>query len=102
MGDLISRSAVIDILKETGIIQDNDMGHLAVDEINRISTAYDVDAVVEQIQNINTTWNCQECEHLEICDKIQMEKGNGGEHLDLCAEVVKALSVDIVRKGGKE
>ena len=63
-------------------------------------TAYDVDKVVEEIENINTTWNCRECIHLETCDKIQMEKGSGGEHIDLCAEVVKVLSSEIVRKGG--
>lgn len=49
MSDLISREKVIDVLKETGIIQDNDLGHLVVDEINRIPTAYDVEAVVEKL-----------------------------------------------------
>ena len=38
MSDYISRNNVIDVLKETGIIQDNDLGHLVVDEINRIPT----------------------------------------------------------------
>ena len=46
MSDLISREAVIDVLKQTDIIQDNDRGHLVVDEINRIPIAYDVDKVV--------------------------------------------------------
>lgn len=50
MDDLISRSEVIDLLKQTGIIQDNDLGHLVVDEINRIPTAYDVDAVVAELE----------------------------------------------------
>ena len=50
MSDLISRQAVIEVLKQTGIIQDNDLGHLVVDEINRIPIAYDVDKVVEQMK----------------------------------------------------
>ena len=50
MSDLISKSAVIDVLKETGIIQDNDLGHLVVDEIERIPTAYNVDKVVEELE----------------------------------------------------
>ena len=49
MSDLISRSAVIEVLKQTGIIQDNDLGHLVVDEINRIPTAYDVEKVVAEL-----------------------------------------------------
>lgn len=51
MSDLISRSAVIDVLKETGMIQDNDLGHLVVGEIERIPTAYNVDKVVEELED---------------------------------------------------
>ena len=51
MGRLITEESVIDVLKQTGIIQDNDLGHLVVDEINRIPTAYDVDKVVEDLEN---------------------------------------------------
>lgn len=50
MDDLISRNKVIDVLKETGIIVDNDLGHLVLEEIERIPTAYDVEKVVEQIR----------------------------------------------------
>lgn len=78
MGDLISRSAVIDILKETGIIQDNDLGHLVIDEINRIPTAYDVDAVVVQLEKITESYNL----------------GSYNMGID--------KAIDIVRKGGKE
>ena len=49
MSDLISRETVIDILKQTGIIQDNDIGHCVIEEINRIPTAYSVDKVVERL-----------------------------------------------------
>ena len=51
MDDLISRSKVIDVLKETGIIVDNDLGHLVVEEIERIPTAYDVEKVMEQLED---------------------------------------------------
>jgi hypothetical protein len=46
---LIDADEVINILKETGIIQDNELGHCVIDEINRIPTAYDVDKVVEEL-----------------------------------------------------
>lgn len=126
MSDLISRSTLIDKFSDTGIqitfdlpveeklgedvdleafaelVQDAVQAYkkMIIDVIQNQPTAYDVDAVVEEIENINTAWNCQECMHLEICDKIQLEKGNGGESLDLCAEVVKVLAQDMVRKGG--
>ena len=47
---LIDADEVINILKETRIIQDNDLGQCVIDEINRIPTAYDVDKVVEQLK----------------------------------------------------
>jgi len=50
MEDFISREAVINVLKETGIIQDNDRGHLVIDEINRIPTAYDIEKVVAEFK----------------------------------------------------
>lgn len=50
MSDLISRQAVIDVLKETGIIQDNDLGHCVVDEINRIPTACNIDAIKRRLK----------------------------------------------------
>ena len=49
---LIDEDAVISILKETGIIQDNDLGHLVVDEINRIPTAYDKEEVVAKLEQL--------------------------------------------------
>lgn len=51
MSDLINRGAVIEVLKQTGIIQDNDLGHLVVDEINRIPTAYVIDNVIREIDD---------------------------------------------------
>ena len=69
--DLISRSAVIDVLKETGIIQDNDLGHLVVDEINRIPLAYDVDAVVEQVHDELFTYDIPD----DIVDDVVRKGG---------------------------
>lgn len=37
--DTVSRDLVIEVLKETGIIQDNDLGHLVIDEIYKIPQA---------------------------------------------------------------
>lgn len=75
MDDLIRKSAVIDVLKETGIIQDNDLGHLVVEEINRIPAAYDVEKVCKELF----------MESQFVCDYNMVE-------LDLADE--------IVRKGG--
>ena len=49
MDDLISRGKVIEVLKETGIIADDDRGHLVVQEIERIPVAYDVEAVCRKL-----------------------------------------------------
>ena len=84
MGDLISREDVIQTLKETGIIQDNDRGHLVVDEINRIPTAYDVDKVVTEIKQSTT-----DDEGLLVRD--------GKEPM-----IWKSKAIEIVRKGGVE
>jgi hypothetical protein len=56
---LIDADEVINILKETGIIQDNDLGQCVIDEINRIPTAYDVDKVVKELEELPqcSTWN---------------------------------------------
>lgn len=54
---LIDADEVINIFKETGIIQDNDLGQCVIAEINRIPTAYDVDKVVEQLKNEKEFWS---------------------------------------------
>lgn len=102
-GDLISRSKMIeDINKHINEVKDEDVKEVYEAFIKFLTerpTTYDVEKVVEQIQRINTTWNCQKCEYSKICDDIEK---CGDEHLDLCAEVVKRVSINIVRKGGKE
>ena len=52
---LIDTDEVINKLKETGIIQDNELGHCVIAEINRIPTAYDVDKVVEELERLKET-----------------------------------------------
>jgi len=49
MNDLISRGKVIEVLKETGIIADDDRRHLAIQEIERIPVAFDVEAVCKKL-----------------------------------------------------
>ena len=83
MSDLISRQSVIDVLKETGIIQDNDLGHLVIDEINRITTAYDIDKVVMEL----TCNRCESCSLLEVCAGSKC-----------CVECHKKI-IEIVKKG---
>lgn len=77
---LIDADEVINILKETGIIQDNELGHCVIDEINRIPTAYDVDKVVEELEEYS---NADEAERhgtipvIELDDAIEIVKGGG-------------------------
>ena len=85
MGRLIDADDVIQTLKETGIIQDNDLGHLVVDEINRIPTAYDVDMVVAKLE--------EKADSISIQYEYNYEKGISDGIGD---------AIDIVRKGGVE
>ena len=79
MSDLISRQAVIDVLKQTGIIQDNDLGHLVVEEINRIPTAYDTDKVEEELMTLHIEGYCpnedsERCVLNKTCHDCYMER----------------------------
>ena len=103
MGRLIDADVLKNIIESEK--NDNDeMCRICIESTKEIidaqPTAYDPDKVVEQLKNINTTWNCQECVHLNVCDEIQMKNGSGSEHIDLCAEVVKTLAIEIVKGGG--
>ena len=74
MGRLIDEEQVINVLKETGIIVDNDLGHLVVDEINRISTAYDVEKVVAEVEDYHDlVKGCYLKEIVEIIKKGGVE-----------------------------
>ena len=52
VSDYISKEQVIDVLKETGIIQDNDLGHLVVDEINRIPTLDEKEMILKAFERV--------------------------------------------------
>lgn len=79
---LIDADEVINILKETGIIQDNDLGQCVIAEINRIPTAYDVDKVVEQL------------------GKKQNNKGFGGTIQEIFYDLGLEDAIEIVKGGG--
>ena len=81
MSDLISRSSVIDVLKETGIIQDNNFGHLVLDEIKRIPVAYDVDAVVEKLDKASYKADClgATVKYLNFDDTVHIVCAGGKE-----------------------
>ena len=83
MSDLISREAVIDVLKQTGIIQDNALGHCVIDEINRMPIAYDVDKIVEELI-------CDRCESCSFIDACAGSK--------FCTECHKKI-IEIVKQG---
>lgn len=96
MSRLIEADAVINVLKETGIIQDNDLGHLVVDEINRIPTAYDLEKVVAELETeLRVTRNAQsiECIKNDGYGTPLQAKNSGKIEMLL-------RTIDMVRKGG--
>ena len=92
MDDLIKRSAVIDVLKETSIIQDNDLGHLVVDEIERIPVAYDVEKVASYFDSEANKKAKQAIDAASLLDKAIMRY-----RAKECAKYA-----EIVRNGGVE
>lgn len=88
MSDLISREMVIDILKQTGIIQDNDIGHCVIEEINRIPMAYDIDKVVDELEKNASRYT----------KKYLTPYGNNGYRDTKAISVHKAI--EIVKQGG--
>ena len=81
MSDLISRSSVIDVLKETGIIQDNNLGHLVLDEIKRIPVAYDIESVVKQLDKASYKADClgATVKYLNFDDTVHIVRAGGKE-----------------------
>ena len=88
MSDLISREMVIDILKQTGIIQDNDIGHCVIEEINRIPIAYDIDKVVADLEKNASRYT----------KKYTTPYGNNGYKDTKAISIHKAI--EIVKQGG--
>ena len=90
MSDLISRSDVIQILKECNL--DETLFEKDVfDKINNLPTAYDIDKVVCEFEKIRAkdTCNKEKCDTKEICricvvdDAIEIVK-HGGVSDDAC------------------
>lgn len=89
MSDLISREAVIDVLKQTGIIQDNDLGHCVIDEINRIPIAYDVDKVVKQLEVAKNGYST--AQYMTATNDELIKRFSAKEKaMNLAIEIVKA------------
>lgn len=90
MSDLISRSALIEVLKEYSNNDWNkslcamfsDCVDTCIDYVENAPTAYDVEKVVEEVKQVNNI--CNECKH-KNCEKCTIHK--------IC---------DIIRAGGKE
>ena len=87
MSDLISREMVIDTLKQTGIIQDNDLGHLVIEEIHRMPTAYSVDKIVEEL------------EELDVKSITRYKDGNFGDFDGVEYYIKKREAIEIVKQG---
>lgn len=90
-GDLISRSALMEAVRNTITEQSSTIDWLNL--INKQPIAYDVEKVIEQLDAEETEW----------CDKYCAEKAKG--NIDLYADgfgegLTRALQ--IVRAGGKE
>lgn len=95
---LIDTDEVINILKETGIIQDNELGHCVIAEINRIPTAYDVDKVVEELERLKETEQGRkdECDEEGYGDAEQIF--SDGESQGKFRAYIKAI--EVVKAGG--
>ena len=61
---------------------------------------YDLDAVVEQLEEKNFNVSCNECPHRAKCDEVQKSADN--TRADLCGETMRVMAIDIVRSGGRE
>ena len=92
---LIDADALIEEAKELHI----DDYMLVMAMVSKQPTAYDVEKVVEEINNIDLQHPCDDCPHLQECDRIQVEVPNAN---DLCSLVTKHYAIEAVRKGGVE
>lgn len=93
MGRLMDEDIVIQTLKETGIIQDNDLGHLVLDEIGRMPTAYNPEKVVAELE-VQKNKRIQSILLNSQSDFIDQEITSEEKRFDVIKE--------IVRKGGVE
>lgn len=67
-----------------------------IDIINAQPTAFDLERVIEQINNIKTDNSCSDCKYKDKCDELQ-EFYNPADDVDLCALTTKYLSLAILK-----
>jgi hypothetical protein len=93
MSDLISRSDVIQILKECNL-DDTLFEKDVFDKIRNLPTAYDVDKVVatmdEALIELEDGTNCGTCVLKKVCD----------DGYDGCIQTIVAVCKSIVKAGG--
>lgn len=92
-GDLIERSTVIDVLKETGIIQDNDLGHLIVEEIERIPIACDMERDCCEWKPTKRNSNLIASPHMELY-QLSKEDLKDILYCPYCGKPIKILEVE--------
>lgn len=59
-------------------------------------TAFDLESVIEQINNIKTDNSCTDCKYRDKCDELQ-ELYNPSDDVDLCALTTKHLALEILK-----
>lgn len=85
MAELIKRSTVIDVLKETGIIHDNDLGHLIVEEIERMPTTTEAEirakAIEDMVEGIRDILICNSIYNIDCITTLaeQLKENEDGK-----------------------
>lgn len=102
MSDLISRSALLNIISKMDFDFGNDTDDtetiikMVSEVINDMPTAYDVEKVVaaidEALIEFNDGTNCTECVFKDVCD----------DGYEGCVETMVSVCKNTVRKGGVE
>ena len=97
MSDLISREAVINLLRELRVDDVAVNGKRITELINELPTAYDVEKVVEGLEEVKKAVSgcsgimCSECKYTSKCYTGEMTY-----------KVSIDKSIDIVKRGGVE
>lgn len=108
MGDLINRSAVIELIEGCHVLED---AYCLIDYISELGTAYDVEKVIQQLEEKISSYeqcvetaikeidkNPQNASTFEVCS-LHNNRGylNG---LKRALEIVKSGGNDVGQKGG--
>lgn len=92
MGDLISRTAVIELIENCHVLED---AYCLVDYINELETAYDVEKAIQQLEE-NKTDAIKTIR--KVCDSCFAPEQAG--NLVELLEVYTREQIEIVKKGG--